>query len=71
MLFGITATQHFVAILADPQEISKHRFILAQKYGYELPDLEKDPSYEMLKERKGSTSGFLWTSTGLGCELKR
>ena len=29
--------------LADPELIAKDRTILAQKYGYELPDLEKDP----------------------------
>lgn len=28
--------------LADPELIAKERFILAQKYGYELPDLAKD-----------------------------
>lgn len=29
--------------LADPEQIAKERFILAQKYGYELPDIDKDP----------------------------
>ena len=28
--------------LADPELIAKERFILSQKYGYELPDISKD-----------------------------
>lgn len=38
--------------LANPDEISKERLVLAQKYGYELPKIEKDPAYEMLSETK-------------------
>ncbi|KAL5293002.1 MRPL15 family protein [Megaselia abdita] len=38
--------------LADPEEISKERLILAQKYGYELPKIESDPDYEMLTRAK-------------------
>ena len=29
--------------LADPEDIARERVILAQKYGYELPDVNNDP----------------------------
>lgn len=29
--------------LADPEEIARERCILAQKYGYDLPDINNDP----------------------------
>ena len=38
--------------LADPEKIRFERFKLAQKFGYELPDLEKDPQREMFQRRK-------------------
>ncbi|BES92259.1 Ribosomal protein L15 [Nesidiocoris tenuis] len=39
--------------LADPEEIAYHRLALAQKYGYNLPEITKDdPMYETLMERK-------------------
>ncbi|CAF0739587.1 unnamed protein product [Brachionus calyciflorus] len=38
--------------LANPDEIRVERLKLAQKYGYTLPDLEKDPLKEMLSKRK-------------------
>lgn len=38
--------------LADIAEIQKARLQLAQKYGYELPDLTNDPLLEMLLMRK-------------------
>ena len=38
--------------LADPAEIDACRFELAQKYGYELPDVTQDPQFEMLTKRK-------------------
>lgn len=38
--------------LANPDQIRIERFKLAQKYGYELPDLENDPLKEMLLKRK-------------------
>ena len=38
--------------LANPDQVRIERFKLAQKYGYELPDLEKDPQREMLSKRK-------------------
>jgi len=38
--------------LADPAEIQKARDELAQKYGYQLPDLSQDPQKDMLLMRK-------------------
>ncbi|XP_067123357.1 large ribosomal subunit protein uL15m-like, partial [Centruroides vittatus] len=42
----------FRGYLADPEKIAEERFILSQKYGYKLPDISKDPQYEMLTFRK-------------------
>lgn len=36
--------------LADPQEVAKERILLAQKYGYELPDLESEPIMRIRKD---------------------
>ena len=38
--------------LADPEKIREARIILAQKYGYALPDISEDPHFEMLMRRK-------------------
>lgn len=38
--------------LADPEQIRIERLKLAQKYGYELPDLTNDPMKEVLAKRK-------------------
>ena len=38
--------------LADPEKINDARIELAQKYGYLLPDISKDPLYAMLMMRK-------------------
>lgn len=38
--------------LAHPDQIRLERFKLAQKYGYQLPDLEQDPLRDMLRMRK-------------------
>lgn len=38
--------------LANPDQIRVERLKLAQKYGYDLPDLENDPLKEMLSKRK-------------------
>lgn len=38
--------------LADPEKIAEERAKLAQKYGYELPDLKEDPKRKMLMKRK-------------------
>ncbi|GAV02359.1 hypothetical protein RvY_12935 [Ramazzottius varieornatus] len=44
--------------LADPAEVSRARVELAQKLGYQLPDLTKDPQYEMLTRRKDPRQVF-------------
>ncbi|KAI1287692.1 39S ribosomal protein L15, mitochondrial [Halotydeus destructor] len=38
--------------LADPVKIAEERLKLAQKFGYELPDLTKDDQYKMLRLHK-------------------
>lgn len=56
--------------LADPEEISKDRLVLAQKYGYELPKIEEDPSYEMLITLKDARQIFLGLEPGWVVNLK-
>ncbi|XP_065308469.1 large ribosomal subunit protein uL15m [Dermacentor albipictus] len=60
----------FRGYLADPQDVAKHRFLLAQKYGYELPDLERDPDHEMLKERKDPRQVFYGLQPGWVINLR-
>nr|CAG4646496.1 EOG090X0BG9 [Macrothrix elegans] len=51
--------------LADPDLIAVERFKLAQKYGYELPDLKKDPnSLPMMLERKDPRQIFYGLNPG-------
>ena len=50
--------------LADPEEIIKERFKLAQKYGYELPDLSQSPLYDMLLKRKDPRQIFWGLNPG-------
>ncbi|KAI0235493.1 39S ribosomal protein L15, mitochondrial [Lamellibrachia satsuma] len=38
--------------LADPEKIREARIVLAQKFGYALPDISEDPHFEMLMRRK-------------------
>ncbi|VEN63788.1 unnamed protein product [Callosobruchus maculatus] len=56
--------------LADPAEISKERLVLAQKYGYNLPKIEDDPSYQMLTERKDPRQIFYGLHPGWVVNLK-
>ncbi|EFA04204.1 large ribosomal subunit protein uL15m [Tribolium castaneum] len=56
--------------LADPEKISEERLVLAQKYGYELPQIEKDPEYEMLTERKDPRQIFYGLHPGWVVNLK-
>lgn len=44
--------------LADPEKISWHRLMLAQKYGYILPKIEDDPDFKMLTLRKDPRQVF-------------
>lgn len=50
--------------LADPEEISKERQLLAQKYGYTLPRIEDDPHYEMLTAIKDPRQIFFGLEPG-------
>ncbi|XP_037933927.1 39S ribosomal protein L15, mitochondrial [Teleopsis dalmanni] len=50
--------------LADPEEISKERLVLAQKYGYELPRIEDDPAYDMLTSTKDARQIFYGLEPG-------
>ncbi|XP_017876973.1 39S ribosomal protein L15, mitochondrial [Ceratina calcarata] len=56
--------------LADPEQVSKERLVLAQKYGYELPKIEEDPDYEMLMERKDPRQLFYGLEPGWVVSLK-
>ncbi|GBP06081.1 39S ribosomal protein L15, mitochondrial [Eumeta japonica] len=56
--------------LADPEEISKHRLVLAQKYGYDLPKIEDDPDYEMLTSMKDARQLFYGLEPGWVISLK-
>ena len=38
--------------LANPEQVRIERLKLAQKYGYELPDLANDPLKDLLSKRK-------------------
>jgi len=44
--------------LAHPDEVAKERLVLAQKYGYQLPDLQSDPDRDMLLMRKDPLQVF-------------
>lgn len=56
--------------LADPDEISKERLVLAQKYGYELPKIEDDPKYELLTRTKDPRQVFFGLESGWVVSLK-
>jgi len=56
--------------LADPREIANERYVLAQKYGYELPDIETDPAAETLKAIKDPREVFFGLKAGWIVSLK-
>ncbi|XP_063529263.1 large ribosomal subunit protein uL15m [Cydia strobilella] len=56
--------------LADPEKISQERLKLAQKYGYQLPQLEKDPKYTMLSIKKDPRQIFHGLEPGWVINLK-
>ncbi|KAJ8680937.1 hypothetical protein QAD02_016724 [Eretmocerus hayati] len=56
--------------LANPAKVVRHRLILAQKYGYELPVIEDDPDYEMLTTRKDPRQIFFGLAPGWVVSLK-
>ncbi|UYV76929.1 MRPL15 [Cordylochernes scorpioides] len=56
--------------LADPEKIAEHRMVLAQKYGYTLPDLSTDPQSDMLLMRKDPRQVFHGLEPGWYVNLK-
>jgi len=50
--------------LADPEKVAEERLVLAQKYGYEVNDLEKDPKKELLIKRKDPRQVFYGLEPG-------
>ncbi|KAI4464297.1 50s ribosomal protein l15 [Holotrichia oblita] len=56
--------------LADPEKVSYERFVLSQKYGYVLPNLEEDENYEMLVERKDPRQIFYGLNPGWVVNLR-
>ncbi|KAJ8305727.1 hypothetical protein KUTeg_016272 [Tegillarca granosa] len=50
--------------LADPEKVAEARLELSQKYGYVLPDLTKDPKFELLKRRKDAKQIFFGLQPG-------
>jgi len=60
----------FRGYLADPDKIADERLVLAQKYGYELPDLSKDPDFQMLSMRKDPRQVFYGLEPGWVVNLK-
>lgn len=56
--------------LADPDHIAEERFVLSQKYGYVLPDLNSDPHKDMLLTRKDPRQLFYGLEPGWVVNLK-
>jgi large subunit ribosomal protein L15 len=56
--------------LADPEKVAEERFLLAQKYGYQLPDVSKDPMAKMLTLRKDPRQVFYGLEPGWVVNLK-
>lgn len=58
----------FRGYLADPKEVARHRHLLAQKYGYTLPDQEGDG--DVLRERKDPRQVFYGLAPGWVVNLR-
>ncbi|XP_067677712.1 large ribosomal subunit protein uL15m-like [Haliotis asinina] len=56
--------------LADPEQVKQARLELAQKYGYELPDVSSDPLFDMLSLRKDPRQIFHGLEPGWVVNLK-
>lgn len=50
--------------LADPEKIKEARIKLAQKYGYEVPDYDKDSNSQLFKQSKDPRQIFFGLSPG-------
>lgn len=64
------SSAEFRGYLADPEKISEERLKLAQKYGYKLPELEKDPNYPIFCEKKDPRQIFYGLEPGWVVNLK-
>lgn len=60
----------FRGYLADPEKIAEERVVLAQKYGYQLPNLKDDPQVDMLLQRKDPRQPFYGLEPGWVVNLK-
>lgn len=56
--------------LANPAEVAKERLVLAQKYGYELPAVEKDEQSAMLLQQKDPRQVFYGLNPGWVISVK-
>lgn len=56
--------------LADPEEVSWERLVLAQKYGYKLLKLEDDDKYDMLTTKKDARQIFYGLEPGWVINLR-
>lgn len=56
--------------LADPEEIEKERLLLAQKYGYEIPEITDATKREMMKIRKDKRKVFFGLEPGYVVNLQ-
>ena len=50
--------------LADPDVVARERLLLSQKYGYELPDLRRDPLRHVLLAEKDPRQIFFGLQPG-------
>ena len=60
----------FRGYLADPDKIAKERLLLAQKYGYKLPEFKDDDKSFLFKIRKDARQIFFGLEPGWLVNLK-
>jgi len=60
----------FRGYLADPDKVAEERLVLAQKYGYTLPNIDTDPMKELLLMRKDPRQLFYGLQPGWVVNLK-
>ncbi|XP_013777989.1 39S ribosomal protein L15, mitochondrial-like [Limulus polyphemus] len=57
--------------LADPSKVAEERFSLAQKYGYQLPNIAEDPKWELLTLRKDPRQIFYGLEPGWVVNIRK
>lgn len=62
--FEYYTNPEFRGYLADPVKVQEARFKLAQKYGYQMPNYEKDPKSGLFMMRKDPRQIFFGLSPG-------